>query len=81
MFRYVAKFGRRPSLIAAFLLLLAMAGNVADYVIGLLVHTQALASHYSFSPQGTLDATDVLGRYRAYAIENVCPRKFVEPVW
>lgn len=53
----------------------------ADQDTGLLVHTQALASHYSFGPQRALDATDVLGRYRAYAVENVCPKTFVDPVW
>ena len=53
----------------------------ADDAAGLLVHTQALASHYSFNPQGTLDSTDVLGRYRAYAIEKVCPKNFIDPLW
>jgi hypothetical protein len=75
------KFSRRPWLNAVVYLSPHIAGYIADNIVGLLVHTQALASHYSFSPQGRLGATDVLGRYRAYAIENVCPRKFVDPVW
>ncbi len=48
---------------------------------GLLIHTQAVASHYAFRTQETLDSTDVLSRYRAYANENVCPGQLVSPEW
>lgn len=42
-----------------------------------LVHTQALAAHYAFYIQGDIDRTDILDRYRAYAMENVCPGSFI----
>ena len=45
----------------------------------LTVQTKALAAHYSFNRQHTLDHTDVLARYRAYAVENVCPGDFLDP--
>ena len=45
----------------------------------LTVQTKALGVHYSFNKQHTLDHTDVLARYRAYAIENVCPGDFLDP--
>jgi hypothetical protein len=45
----------------------------------LTVQTKALAAHYSFNRQHTLDHTDVLARYRAYALENVCPGDFLDP--
>jgi hypothetical protein len=48
---------------------------------GLLVHTQALASHYAFRTQQELDRTDVLNRYRAYADENVCRGHLINPEW
>ncbi len=48
---------------------------------GLLIHTQALASHYAFRTQEALDSTDVLSRYRAYANEVVCPGNLVNPEW
>ena len=45
----------------------------------LTVQTNALVAHYSFNRQHTLDHTDILARYRAYAIENVCPGDFLDP--
>ena len=55
---------------------------MTDLVAGLLVHTEALAAHYAFNPQKEgLEATDVLSRYRAYAIENVCPESFIGASW
>jgi hypothetical protein len=45
----------------------------------LTVQTKALAAHYSFNRQHTLDHTDVLARYHAYAVENVCPGDFLDP--
>lgn len=45
----------------------------------LTVQTTALAAHYSFNRQHTLDHTDVLSRYRAYAVENICPGDFLDP--
>jgi hypothetical protein len=59
------KFEARFPVLSGFLVLIE--------VIGLLVHTQALACHYAFGPQlKELDSTDILPRYRAYAQENVC---------
>lgn len=43
------------------------------------IQTKALGVHYSFNKQHTLDHTDVLARYHAYAMENVCPGDFLEP--
>jgi hypothetical protein len=45
----------------------------------LTVQTKALGAHYSFNKQHTLDHTEILTRYRAYAIENVCPGDFLDP--
>jgi hypothetical protein len=45
----------------------------------LTVQTNALGAHYSFSKQHILDHTDILARYCAYAIENVCPGDFLDP--
>jgi hypothetical protein len=45
----------------------------------LTIQTKALAVHYSFNKQHTLDHTDVLARYRAYAMENACPGDFLDP--
>ena len=36
------------------------------------VDGNALAVHYSFCFQGGLDTTDVLDRYRSYALEMIC---------
>lgn len=36
------------------------------------VNTQALAVHFSFGTQGKLEQTDLLARYRDFALENVC---------
>ncbi|KAG8525344.1 uncharacterized protein KY384_008988 [Bacidia gigantensis] len=37
------------------------------------IQTRSIASHFSFGPQGLIYDTDLLGRYRAYANEKVCP--------
>ena len=44
-----------------------------------LVHTQALASHYRFQAQAGVDKTDIFSRYRGYAAEMVCPRRLISP--
>ena len=36
------------------------------------IQTRAIASHFSFGPQGGMYSTDLLARYRAYANEHVC---------
>ena len=36
------------------------------------IQTRAIASHFSFGPQGGMYETDLLARYRAYANEHVC---------
>ena len=40
------------------------------------VESDALATHFSFGPQGGLDKTDLLARYHDYALENACKRAF-----
>lgn len=44
-----------------------------------LVHTQALASHYRFRAQPGVDKTDIFSRYHAYASEMVCQGTMVRP--
>lgn len=39
------------------------------------VETDALAVHFTFGGQGTVGETDLLGRYRDYAMQNACRRK------
>ncbi|KIW91544.1 uncharacterized protein Z519_07510 [Cladophialophora bantiana CBS 173.52] len=36
------------------------------------VNTDALAVHFTFGSQGTVETTDLLARYRDYAFENAC---------
>lgn len=45
----------------------------ADSKTDAVVDGRALVAHYSFKPQKDgIAATDVLDRYRAYAVENIC---------
>ena len=44
------------------------------------VQTRAIASHFSFGTQREMYDTDLLGRYRAYANENVCTNHNQIPV-
>lgn len=37
-----------------------------------VVDSEALAAHFSFFFQGGVMETDLLGRYKSYAVENVC---------
>lgn len=48
-----------------------------------VVETQALASHFSFSFQNAIRYTDVLARYADYARENAClaPGQYGVPIW
>ncbi|KPI44199.1 uncharacterized protein AB675_6275 [Cyphellophora attinorum] len=39
------------------------------------VETDALAAHFTFGTQGKMQDTDLLGRYKDYAMENACRRK------
>lgn len=39
------------------------------------VETDALAAHFTFGTQGSVQDTDLLGRYRDYAEQNACRRK------
>ena len=47
----------------------------------LLVNTRALAAHYSFGAQSGMESTDILARYRAYAVEKMCPGSFLDSAW
>lgn len=38
----------------------------------IVVDSEALAAHFSFSFQGDVKETDLLGRYKSYALETVC---------
>ncbi|KAL9114110.1 MAG: hypothetical protein Q9227_001882 [Pyrenula ochraceoflavens] len=45
------------------------------------INTRALAVHYAFGTQKEIEKTDLLPRYKAYAIENMCPEQaFLEPL-
>ncbi|KIW32528.1 uncharacterized protein PV07_04062 [Cladophialophora immunda] len=38
------------------------------------VNMDALAAHFTFGTQGTVETTDLLARYRDYAVEHACAR-------